>query len=66
VLLSSPATVAIIVACSLDLTLHRGDTSTRRDSGRLWWEKFMNFNQDIRTKDFYSLPFNLDRFFPSV
>ncbi|KAK7357579.1 hypothetical protein VNO80_16872 [Phaseolus coccineus] len=66
VLLLSPATVAIVVAYFLDLTLHRGDTSTRRDSGRHWWEKFRNFNQDIRTKDFYSLPFNLSRFFPSI
>jgi len=66
VLLSSPATVAIIVAYFLDLTMRRGDTSTRRDSGRHWWEKFRNFNQDIRSEGFYSLPFNLNKFFPSL
>jgi len=66
VLLSSPATVAITVAYFLDLTLRGGDTSTRRDSGRHWWEKFRSFNQDIRSEDFYSLPFNLSKFFPSI
>ncbi|KAK7280246.1 hypothetical protein RJT34_25308 [Clitoria ternatea] len=66
VIFSSPATVAIIVAYFFDFTLSRGHTSTRRDSGRHWWEKFRNFNQDIRSEEFYSLPFNLNRFFPSV
>ncbi|KAG4907676.1 hypothetical protein JHK86_056160 [Glycine max] len=65
VIFSSPATVAIIVAYFLDLTMSRGEGSTRRDSGRHWWEKFRTFNQDTRTEDFYSLPLNLNRFFPS-
>ncbi|ESW15124.1 hypothetical protein PHAVU_007G046400 [Phaseolus vulgaris] len=65
VIFSSPATVAIIVAYFLDLTLRRGDSLTRRDSGRHWWEKFRNFNHDTRSEEFYSLPFNLNRFFPS-
>ncbi|XP_020201966.1 nucleobase-ascorbate transporter 4 [Cajanus cajan] len=65
VIFSSPATVAIIVAYLLDLTVSRGDSSTRRDSGRHWWEKFRTFNQDTRSEEFYSLPLNLNRFFPS-
>ncbi|TKY51045.1 Nucleobase-ascorbate transporter 4 [Spatholobus suberectus] len=65
VIFSSPATVAIMVAYFLDLTLSRGDSLTRRDSGRHWWEKFRTFNQDTRSEEFYSLPLNLNRFFPS-
>ncbi|WVY96730.1 hypothetical protein V8G54_028881 [Vigna mungo] len=65
VIFSSPPTVAIIVAYFLDLTLNRGDILTRRDSGRHWWEKFRNFNHDTRSEEFYSLPFNLNRYFPS-
>ena len=55
VIFSSPATVAIIVAYFLDFTLSRGHSSTRRDSGRHWWEKFRTFNKDIRSEEFYSL-----------
>lgn len=65
VIFSSSATVAIIVAYFLDCTLSRGQSSTRRDSGRQWWEKFRNFNKDTRSEEFYSLPYNLNRFFPS-
>ncbi|XP_027366401.1 nucleobase-ascorbate transporter 4 isoform X1 [Abrus precatorius] len=66
VIFSSPATVAIIVAYLLDFTLSRGHSATRRDSGRHWWEKFMIFKQDTRSEEFYSLPLNLNRFFPSL
>ncbi|XP_057427807.1 nucleobase-ascorbate transporter 4 [Lotus japonicus] len=66
VIFSSPATVAIIVAYLLDVTLSRGHSSTRRDSGRHWWEKFRNFDQDHRNEEFYSLPMNLNRYFPSL
>ncbi|KAG2704056.1 hypothetical protein I3760_06G166500 [Carya illinoinensis] len=65
VLFSSPATVAAIVAIILDSTLGRGHSSTRRDSGRHWWEKFRFYNQDTRSDEFYGLPYNLNRFFPS-
>ncbi|KAM3694866.1 hypothetical protein ACB098_07G086800 [Castanea mollissima] len=65
VIFSSPATVAAIVAFLLDSTLSRGHDSTRRDSGRHWWEKFRYFNQDTRSAEFYALPWNLNRFFPS-
>ncbi|OAY39310.1 nucleobase-ascorbate transporter 4 [Manihot esculenta] len=65
VIFSSPATVAIIVAFFLDCTHSLRDSSTRRDSGRHWWRKFRNFDQDIRSEEFYSLPYKLNRFFPS-
>ncbi|KAG8650563.1 nucleobase-ascorbate transporter 4 isoform X2 [Manihot esculenta] len=65
VIFSSPATVAIIVAFFLDCTHSLRHSSTRRDSGRHWWRKFRNFDQDDRSGEFYSLPYNLNRFFPS-
>ncbi|KAG6600279.1 Nucleobase-ascorbate transporter 4, partial [Cucurbita argyrosperma subsp. argyrosperma] len=65
VIFSSPATVAAVVAFFLDTTLMRNHSSTRRDSGRHWWEKFWSFNVDTRSEEFYSLPWNLSRFFPS-
>ncbi|PQM39346.1 hypothetical protein Pyn_04226 [Prunus yedoensis var. nudiflora] len=66
VIFSSPATVAIIIAFFLDSTVSRRHSSTRRDSGRHWWEKFRNFGSDTRSEEFYSLPYNLNRYFPSV
>ncbi|OMO73848.1 Xanthine/uracil/vitamin C permease [Corchorus capsularis] len=65
VIFSSPATVAIIVAYFLDCTHSYGHSSIRRESGRHWWEKFRNFSTDTRSEEFYSLPGNLNRFFPS-
>ncbi|KAL4347139.1 hypothetical protein GQ457_17G011710 [Hibiscus cannabinus] len=65
VIFASPATVGIIVAFFLDCTHSYGHGSVRRDSGRHWWEKFTTFSTDTRTEEFYSLPANLNRFFPS-
>ncbi|XP_037494062.1 nucleobase-ascorbate transporter 4-like [Jatropha curcas] len=65
VIFSSSATVAIIVAFLLDCTHSFSHSSTWRDSGRHWWVKFWKYDQDTRTEDFYSLPWNLNRFFPS-
>ncbi|KAE8707600.1 Nucleobase-ascorbate transporter 6 [Hibiscus syriacus] len=65
VIFSSPATVAIIIAFFLDSTHSYGHSSIRRDSGRHWWEKFRTYSTDTRTEEFYSLPANLNRFFPS-
>ncbi|XP_022749145.1 nucleobase-ascorbate transporter 4-like [Durio zibethinus] len=65
VIFSSPATVAIIVAFFLDSTHSYWHSSVRRDSGRHWWEKFRSFHTDTRSGEFYSLPGNLNRFFPS-
>ncbi|XP_052183504.1 nucleobase-ascorbate transporter 2-like [Diospyros lotus] len=58
---SSP-TVALIVAVILDNTLDYKDSA--RDRGMPWWAKFRTFNGDSRNEEFYTLPFNLDRFFP--
>ncbi|KAG4159949.1 hypothetical protein ERO13_D02G203500v2 [Gossypium hirsutum] len=62
---SSPATVAIMVAFFLDCTHSYWHDSVRLDNGSHWWEKFRSFNADTRTENFYSLPANLNRFFPS-
>ncbi|MFQ6630162.1 hypothetical protein Gotur_006907 [Gossypium turneri] len=62
---SSPATVAIMVAFFLDCTLSYWHDSVRQDNGSHWWENFRSFNADTRTENFYSLPANLNRFFPS-
>ncbi|KAF3781835.1 hypothetical protein EJ110_NYTH35673 [Nymphaea thermarum] len=59
---SSPATVALIVAVFLDNTLEYKDAA--RDRGIPWWLKFRTFKGDSRNEEFYTLPFNLNRFFP--
>ncbi|KAG5030927.1 hypothetical protein JHK85_014909 [Glycine max] len=58
---SSP-TVALIVAVFLDNTLDYKDSA--KDRGMPWWAKFRTFNGDSRNEEFYTLPFNLNRFFP--
>jgi len=63
---SSKAFVAVLVALFLDNTIQRRDTSVRRDRGYQWWDKFRSFKTDSRSEEFYSLPFNLNKFFPSV
>ena len=59
---SSPPTVALIVAVFLDNTLDFKDTG--KDRGMPWWARFRTFIGDSRSEEFYTLPFNLDRFFP--
>ncbi|OAY85888.1 Nucleobase-ascorbate transporter 6 [Ananas comosus] len=66
VIFSSKAFVAGIVAYFLDNTLHRGDSDVRRDRGYHFWDRFRSFKTDSRSEEFYSLPFNLDKFFPSI
>jgi len=58
---SSP-TVALIVAVFLDNTLEYKDSA--KDRGMPWWAKFRTFKGDSRNEEFYTLPFNLNRFFP--
>ncbi|ESQ30485.1 hypothetical protein EUTSA_v10011388mg [Eutrema salsugineum] len=65
VIFSSAATVGIMAAFLLDCTHSYGHDSVRRDSGRHWWEKFRVYHTDTRTDEFYALPYNLNRFFPS-
>ncbi|KAK4377220.1 hypothetical protein RND71_003516 [Anisodus tanguticus] len=66
VIFTSPATVAGIVALFLDITLARKHNTTKKDSGRHWWEKFKYFDKDPRNEEFYSLPYGLSKYFPSV
>lgn len=63
---SSEPFVAGLLALFLDFTLHQKDSQTRRDRGMHWWDRFRNFKTDTRSEEFYSLPFNLNKFFPSV
>ncbi|KAF2303008.1 hypothetical protein GH714_012599 [Hevea brasiliensis] len=58
---SSP-TVALIVAVFLDNTLDYKHSAS--DRGMTWWVRFRSFNGDSRNEEFYTLPFNLNRFFP--
>lgn len=62
----SKAFVAGCIAYFLDNTLHRNDNSVRKDRGKHWWDKFRSFKGDSRSEEFYSLPFNLNKYFPSV
>ncbi|KAK4744334.1 hypothetical protein SAY87_010646 [Trapa incisa] len=63
---SSEPFVAGIVAYFLDNTLHKRDGGIRKDRGKHWWDKFRSFDIDTRSEEFYSLPFNLNKYFPSV
>ncbi|XAR50147.1 hypothetical protein NMG60_11004401 [Bertholletia excelsa] len=63
---SSKAFVAGILAYFLDNTIHKRDASIRKDRGKHWWDKFRSFRTDTRSEEFYSLPFNLNKYFPSV
>ncbi|PWZ21593.1 Nucleobase-ascorbate transporter 6 [Zea mays] len=66
VIFSSKAFVAGFVAYLLDNTIDRHEASVRRDRGYHWWDKFRSYRTDTRSEEFYSLPFNLNKFFPSV
>ncbi|GFS32644.1 xanthine/uracil permease family protein [Actinidia rufa] len=66
---SSEAFVAGLLAYFLDNTIRKKnglDDSIRKDRGRHWWDKFQSFKIDKRSEEFYSLPFNLNKYFPSV
>uniref|UniRef100_A0A1J3HCU7 Nucleobase-ascorbate transporter 2 n=1 Tax=Noccaea caerulescens TaxID=107243 RepID=A0A1J3HCU7_NOCCA len=61
IFLSSPM-VALMIAVFLDNTLDYKDSA--KDRGLPWWAKFRTFKGDSRNEEFYTLPFNLNRFFP--
>ncbi|KAH7541812.1 hypothetical protein FEM48_Zijuj02G0007300 [Ziziphus jujuba var. spinosa] len=63
---SSEPFVAGMLAIFLDITLHKKDSATRKDRGMHWWDRFQSFKTDTRSEGFYHLPFNLNKFFPSV
>ncbi|KAD3068787.1 hypothetical protein E3N88_36667 [Mikania micrantha] len=58
---SSPM-VTLMVVVFLDNTLELKDNA--KDRGMPWWAKFRTFKGDSQNEEFYTLPFNLDRFFP--
>ena len=63
---SSEPCVAGVVAFILDVTLRKKkDSVSRKDRGIVWWDRFMSFKSDTRSEEFYSLPFNLNKYFPS-
>lgn len=64
--LSSEPFVAGCIAYFLDNTLHRKDGTVRKERGKHWWDKFRSFKGDTRSEEFYSLPFNLNKYFPPV
>ncbi|KAL8140538.1 hypothetical protein V2J09_006559 [Rumex salicifolius] len=59
---SSSTAVALMVSVFLDNTLEYKESA--RDRGMPWWAKFRSFKGDSRNEEFYTLPFNLNRFFP--
>ncbi|XP_042056543.1 nucleobase-ascorbate transporter 7-like [Salvia splendens] len=63
---SSEPFVAGFLGLVLDLTMPPKDTTTRKDRGMHWWDKFRSYKTDTRSEEFYSLPLNLNKFFPSV
>ncbi|KAK6123356.1 hypothetical protein DH2020_042894 [Rehmannia glutinosa] len=63
---SSEAFVAGVLAYFFDNTLDKKDPQIRKDRGKHWWDKFRAFKTDSRSEEFYSLPFNLNKYFPSV
>lgn len=63
---SSEPFVAGLLALLLDVTLHKKDSATSKDRGLPWWDRFRSFKSDTRSEEFYSLPCNLNKFFPSV
>ncbi|GKV22821.1 hypothetical protein SLEP1_g32644 [Rubroshorea leprosula] len=63
---SSEAFVAGVLAFFLDVSLRQKNNAARKDRGMHWWDRFRSFKTDTRSEEFYSLPFNLNKFFPSV
>lgn len=59
---ASSATVGLTIALFLDNTLEV--EKSKKDRGMPWWVKFRTFRGDSRNEEFYTLPFNLNRFFP--
>lgn len=66
VIFMSHVMVAVMVAMILDCTLSRKEEATRKDRGSHWWEKFKSYSSDVRSDEFYSLPFKLNKFFPAL
>lgn len=63
---SSKVFVGGMVAYFLDKTLDKKESAIRKDRGRHWWDKYRSFKGDAKSEEFYGLPFNLNKYFPSV
>ncbi|XP_052175741.1 nucleobase-ascorbate transporter 6-like [Diospyros lotus] len=63
---SSEAFVAGVLAYFLDNTIRKKGDQIRKDRGKHWWDKFKSFKTDPRSDEFYSLPLNLNKYFPSM
>ncbi|KAM7493278.1 hypothetical protein LguiB_027887 [Lonicera macranthoides] len=66
VIFMSHPTVAVLVGLLLDRTLPRGEDEQGKDSGTHWWDKFVLYNGDVRSDEFYRLPCELNAFFPPL
>ncbi|KAL3505048.1 hypothetical protein ACH5RR_034889 [Cinchona calisaya] len=66
IIFSSHATVAALIALFLDCTLPHNNHEARKDNGSHLWEKFILYNKDVRTDEFYKLPFKLNKLFPPL
>lgn len=62
----SHTTIAAMVALFLDRTLPHVKDEARKDNGSQLWEKFVLYSKDCRSDEFYRLPFQLNKFFPSL
>nr|KYP57090.1 Putative nucleobase-ascorbate transporter 10 [Cajanus cajan] len=66
VIFMSHTTVSALVAFVLDLTLARENDEARKDSGLQWWERFNLYSANVKSDEFYSLPYSLNKLFPPI
>ncbi|KAH7445582.1 hypothetical protein KP509_01G015800 [Ceratopteris richardii] len=62
VIFTSAAMVAFVIGMLLDNTLQV--SNSKKDRGMTWWAKFRSWKGDSRNEEFYSLPFNMNKYFP--
>ncbi|CAH1418603.1 unnamed protein product [Lactuca virosa] len=62
VVLMSHASVAVMIAMILDCTINHG----KNENGKEWWEKFAVYGNDVRSDEFYKLPWKLNKLFPAL
>ncbi|KAI3706007.1 hypothetical protein L1987_76259 [Smallanthus sonchifolius] len=62
VALMSHASVALLIAMVLDCTLRL----VNNENGKEWWAKFEVYGKDVRTDEFYKLPWTLNKWFPAL
>lgn len=58
----SHASVAVMIAMILDCTITHG----KNENGKDWWEKFTVYGKDVRSDEFYKLPWKLNKLFPAL